>query len=646
VVLGQESHAVIVAPSAPTASNFSIAEGIYSNGTWLAVSDYAYNRVLIWDTIPTTNNAAADRVLGQSSFTSVTAGTSSTTLSGPTGLGGEGDWLAVADNGNHRVLLYDMSPLPATGGGASFVVGQASFSGNTPSGGAAGLEAPSGVAIHGNALFVADTGNQRVQIFAAVPSSNGASATTALFGGTETFNGPFGVAVVGTKLYVASAYHNRILAWNTIPVEDISPDFVLGQADFTGILANRGAGAPSASTLDFPVSLAADGGKLFVIDGSNNRVLIWNAAPAASGAPADVVVGQRQFTTKDDLLKDDVNAYELRMPGGVAVAADGTLFVADSDHHRVLRFNGVPQADGASAVAALGQPNLSTAVSPGSATATVLKKPRDVLVHGDRLLVADTDFHRVVGWSALPSASGAAADFVLGATSPNATPAYSSSAIAFRKPNHLAVGGSRLYMTEQQNNRALIFSAVPTTSNTPASAALAQPNLTASTPNNAGGSPSASSLYDPTATSTNGTVLAIADTTNNRILIWNALPSTTDEPANVVLGQAAFSTDGTNAPGSATASSLRSPKGVLVQGSKIFVADTGNHRVLIWDTIPTTHGQLPDRVWGQPDFTSDTPNNGGLSALSLAGPTKIETDGVRVFIADEQNLRIVIRPLD
>src|SRR6185312_7225970 len=41
----------------------------------------------------------------------------------------------------------------------------------------------------------------------------------------------------------------------------------------------------------------------------------------------------------------------------------------------------------------------------------------------------------------------------------------------------------------------------------------------------------------PTAVATDGRVLAVADTGNNRIMIWKSIPTTVDQPADIELGQ-------------------------------------------------------------------------------------------------------------
>ena len=97
--------------------------------------------------------------------------------------------------------------------------------------------------------------------------------------------------------------------------------------------------------------------------------------------------------------------------------------------------------------------------------------------------------------------------------------------------------------------------------------------------------------------------LAVADTDHNRVLIWNRIPLTNNANADVVLGQANFTS--TAIPGQVpTAKSLRGPQGVWIQNGKLFVADTQNNRVLIWNSIPTQNGAAADVVLGQKDFTS------------------------------------------
>ncbi len=101
--------------------------------------------------------------------------------------------------------------------------------------------------------------------------------------------------------------------------------------------------------------------------------------------------------------------------------------------------------------------------------------------------------------------------------------------------------------------------------------------------------PANSNMRTPTAVATDGTHLAVADTDNNRVLIWNSIPASTNQPADIVLGQVDFTHAVVTVP--PTASSLRGPQGVWFQNGKFFVADTQDYRVLIWNSIPTSNNQ-------------------------------------------------------
>jgi len=52
---------------------------------------------------------------------------------------------------------------------------------------------------------------------------------------------------------------------------------------------------------------------------------------------------------------------------------------------------------------------------------------------------------------------------------------------------------------------------------------------------------------------------------------------------------------------------MRGPQGVWIQGTRLFVADTDNSRILVWNTIPTSNYQAADYVLGEPDFNTAPP---------------------------------------
>ncbi len=98
----------------------------------------------------------------------------------------------------------------------------------------------------------------------------------------------------------------------------------------------------------------------------------------------------------------------------------------------------------------------------------------------------------------------------------------------------------------------------------------------------------------------------VADTQNHRVLIWNSIPTSNNQPADVVLGEPNFTTapPATVSDLPPTASNLFSPVSVTSDGQRLYVTDLGHNRVLIWNSIPTQNGQAADVVVGQPNMTS------------------------------------------
>ena len=128
------------------------------------------------------------------------------------------------------------------------------------------------------------------------------------------------------------------------------------------------------------------------------------------------------------------------------------------------------------------------------------------------------------------------------------------------------------------------------------------------------------------------------DRANNRVLVWNAIPINGSQNANFVLGQATFTATGF----AATATGLNNPGKPWTNGLKVIVPDAGNHRVLIWNSFPSANAAAADIVLGQSTFTGSTANAGGPSASSLNTPVAVASDGVKLVVLDSGNNRILI----
>ncbi len=149
----------------------------------------------------------------------------------------------------------------------------------------------------------------------------------------------------------------------------------------------------------------------------------------------------------------------------------------------------------------------------------------------------------------------------------------------------------------------------------------------------------------PTAVASDGTMLVVADTDNNRVLIWRQIPASNAAAADIVVGQPDFTKNATAAP--PNSKSLRGPQGVWIQNGKLFIADTQNNRVLVFNSIPAGNGAAADVVLGQPDFTTliepdITKAPVVPKAGSLLNPVAVTSDGQRLYVTDLGESRVLI----
>ena len=140
-------------------------------------------------------------------------------------------------------------------------------------------------------------------------------------------------------------------------------------------------------------------------------------------------------------------------------------------------------------------------------------------------------------------------------------------------------------------------------------------------------------------------MLFISDTAQSRVFIWNTIPTTVYQEPDIILGQLEVEDATRNSGGVASASTLHYPSGLWSDGEKLIVADAWNHRVLIWHTMPTKNAQPADVVLGQPNFENNQPNVNGIggepSSQTLNWPYGVFSDGTSLWIADTGNRRVL-----
>ncbi|AKU99928.1 Transcriptional regulator [Labilithrix luteola] len=686
-VIGQAGFTVNERADYRAVSGATLADpaGVSVKNGMVAVADKSNNRVLLWKAADLGSTVqSASIVVGQPDASSFIANgdivsASSSTLSGPEGVVLDGTHLVVADTQNHRVLVWNGVP-QASGRPADVVLGQADFGGRRPNHGrldvspvdgfsdaaADGFFYPTDVASDGTHLFVADRLNHRVLVWDSFPTKNGQpadrvigqpsmSSVRANYGGgafavdPAGLNLPSGLSLDGTTLWVADTENSRVVRWENATSAGTTPTAWIGQPDGStistspyerdGYWAGSDVQTPvatTASTVLRPRKVVAAGGKLFVSELDSNRVHIFDGASLASiGA-----LGQPNLTSANPNATG-IGASSLAEPMGVA--SDGTdLWVADARNHRVLGYSLATVATGIAASKVLGQANvLGVGFNRSSvAAAGATSQPRAIAVSGDQAFVADTGNSRILQqriagdtWT-VERVFGQPNDSLALANAGGAPSASSMS-----RPRGVWSDASHLVVADTDNHRVLIFDR-----SAPDSAArvvLGQSSFTSVTPN-AGGA-NASSMNLPSGVCSDGIKLAVVDTGNHRVLVWNALPTAAGATADVVLGQSSASDVAPNHGSSvASGSSMAYPSACVVRGNDLFVADTGNNRVLRFALAGLTSGVAASGVLGQPDDVSRAPAATVLDTDHLAGPAGLSFDASNLYVAERDLGRVVV----
>jgi uncharacterized protein (TIGR03437 family) len=358
-------------------------------------------------------------------------------LNGPNGIGldAAGD-IFIADTGNSRVR-------EVSGGVITTVAGNGTFglSGDGGPATSAQLNSPFGVAVDalGN-MFIADFGNNRIRkvVNNAIATVVGGGSSIG-DGSTGTFGYainaqlffPEGVALDSAgDLYIADFDNGRIRKVS-------SPNSLITTIAGNGIFGFSGDGFPAANAeLDGPSSVAVDpAGNLYIADSGNNRVRMVSSGVittvAGNGTPG--FSGDHSSAT----------GAELYGPSGVAVDANGNLYIADYFNNRVR------MVSGGVITTVAGNGTSGSGGDNGPAISAQLSGPRGVAVDAaGNLYIADSANNRIreVSGGVITTVAGGGA-FALGDGGP-ATKAVMS------LPTAVAVDiAGNLYIADSGNNR-------------------------------------------------------------------------------------------------------------------------------------------------------------------------------------------------
>lgn len=220
----------------------------------------------------------------------------------PTGIAVAGDEVFVADARNGRIQVFDLDGnFKRAFGSPGKAVGQ--------------LGRPMNLTFRNDELFVPEYFNDRIQVFA----RDGTPKRVIGRAGSEpgAFNAPGGVAVAPSgDIFVADFYSHRV-------------QHLTATGAFVRQWGTTGEPGIAGGAFTYPtdVAVSADG-KLYAADGYGDRVQVF--APDGSlvlkwGGP---------FATN---ISGPFNGW-FAVVTSIAIAPDGSVFVADFDNHRVQEF--------------------------------------------------------------------------------------------------------------------------------------------------------------------------------------------------------------------------------------------------------------------------------------------------------------------
>ena len=161
------------------------------------------------------------------------------------------------------------------------------------------------------------------------------------------------------------------------------------------------------------------------------------------------------------VIPNSPSASVLFGPRGATRLKDGSLWVADTGHHRLLAWRDGPDFDNQDADMLIGQPNFFAEGrnAKGPVTAATLNVPTGVTAWGDGLAVADAWNHRILLWFETPRTHNQPADLILGQLQADANLANQGQQNPTAKSLHWPYGvsavGNQLIVCDSGNRRVI-----------------------------------------------------------------------------------------------------------------------------------------------------------------------------------------------
>ena len=235
-------------------------QGIAVDDNFIYVADTGFNRVQIFNkTSPYAFVAKIEKSGGGS-------GSGDGEFNNPQGIVVDDNFIYVTEVGNNRVqILNKTSPYSFVGKFGSIGSGDGQFS------------QPRGIAINGSFIYVVDGNNHRVQKFNKTSPYSFVGKFGSIGIGDGQFNQPKGIDIDDNSIYVVDGNNHRV------QIFDISAFTFIAKIEKSGGGSGAGDGEFNA-----PQGIIVEPGFIYVADGNNSRIQIFEGAAVA------VVVGRRR----------------------------------------------------------------------------------------------------------------------------------------------------------------------------------------------------------------------------------------------------------------------------------------------------------------------------------------------------------------